>query len=407
MSNLRYRILVIFIVLANCFQGIAQRGTPLSSPGGNPDSPPIELTGDVGDPEFVVWLLQSEFGWYKKLKVDSSDLTRIAAEWDVDRKELNSIPFVLSFRSAVDHVDHIGDVARLRMYIQCRDATGKNLLVGKDSSSLAIRKLLQTLLFQTTSYVNSSTGLNVRKRPSLTAPIDLKLPDKARVIVKKKTNQRIDVLKGDRSVNTEWVQVFVNGDVSGYVASTFLIPFNAVHPADIKALNDSISESINIELVDIGAYRKKKITNPYFIDKTDISIKTKPYVRPGIQLPDQPEKRNAFYLPINNGRDSLYVHGSMGEYGGYDMHYYGRISALNQYVVAETGYFFIGYVLYDMGSGKETLRCNGLPVISPDGKLFVDFYYYEDSEDWDYNIFVKLLSVSLTMPINLFRSFIA
>lgn len=364
-------------------EGISQYGYPLNSYSGPED--PIELGGSEGDPEFVLWCLKSEFGQSTKLKVDSTSIpTAILAEWNVNRKEWSIEPFTLRFHSAVHSG---GGLNLLRMYISCNDAKGNDLLAGRSHSSDEIRKALQTLLFQSTRYVNSSNGLNVRKHPSLSAPVIFKLTDEGRVLIKEGTNQWINIVKGNESIKTEWVKIFVNENVYGYVPAAFLLPSYEVHPNDIKALNDSIFKFVEIELVDYDTYIKQKIVNPYAINKEDLSIKAKPYM---LFANDSTDKRNAFYLPIANGGDSLYLHGSQGEYGGNDIFYYGRIPKLHQYVVQETGYFFNGYVLYDMRTGKQSLSCNGLPNISPDGKFLLDFYHYEESEDWDYPHFCKI-----------------
>jgi len=371
MSTSLLRLFLILLFSIRLVQSAAQGGPFLSASGNTP----YYLRGGDGDPEYILWCLQSEFGKSRALKVDSSTIpTTIYAEWNVDS---NVWPFLLlQFDTKVSR--------------PTSDAPGYcEMFVGRPHSfNPADLIRLQKLLFQSTSLVNSSNGINIREKPSLKASILHKLPDKSRVRIMERTNQWVEVKKGNSKVKTEWVKVYVNEEISGYAVQEFLIPAYWVHPADIKSLNDSISKFVDVEVIDFDQFVNKKIPNPYSIDKKDRSILAPPYKRSGSS-----EYRDAFYLPIQNGMDSLYLHGITGEYGGYTLSYFGMFPALNAYVVYENGYFYTGYNFYDVKTGVALMNSVAQPIISPEGKLLIDFYALTESEDWmNYGKWLRILT---------------
>ncbi|WP_254161988.1 hypothetical protein [Chryseosolibacter histidini] len=196
MKTLFYNTLILFFIHLCATDSLAQSyAYPLRSLHG-PDKSPVELIGQ--DAGFVVWCLQSEFGKYQdQHDVSGSETSEtgeapesISLTWkNVVRKEWSAQLFDIQFNASINsyELDDGNDGRTSQMRLSFIDKRGNDLLRGKTPSSVAIRKLLQTLLFQSTSYVNSANGLNVRAQPSLTAPVVEELGDNSRVIIKERT----------------------------------------------------------------------------------------------------------------------------------------------------------------------------------------------------------------------------
>jgi hypothetical protein len=355
---------------------------------------PIELISD--DPDFAVWCLKSEFGIpkinYKKTEVrdDYKDTTIVenpTFSWNnINRPVLCKNPFSIHLTIIYNASHNYGEIVPY-IKIECKDFAGNDLLKPENKASSEIRKFLQALLFQSHSYVNSSDGVNVRKQPSITAPIVASLPNYSKVIIKERTNLWMDVKRQGVTVKSEWVKVFVNENVSGFVASAFLIPFYKVHPFDIKVLNDSISSFGVVELIEFDEARNRRVISPYAIDTTSLAI----------SLPPKKDEYygilRGFYLPINNGADSLSFYDQPIEYGLRNYQYGGRIPIMNLYVIHSSYIFGDGVTLYDIKTGREVFNFDGLPYIAPDGGLIANNYFFLTLSPTQYAYIHRLLLV--------------
>lgn len=374
-------LILFFIHLCSTNSFAQSDAQPLRSLHG-PDKSPVELIGH--DPGFVVWCLQSEFGKYQNQQNASGSETSetgeesepISLTWkNVVRKEWSVQPFDIHFKASINsyQLDDGNNGRASQMSLSFIDKRGNDLLRAKTPSGVAIRKFLQTLLFQSTSYVNSANGLNVRAQPSLTAPVIEKLADNSRVIVKERTGQWFDLVKDGDTIKTEWVKVYINEGVNGYAANAFLSPFNALRSSEINMLNDSLQGYMELALIDYEKYRAKKAANIYSLDTTNIVI-------PALPPASEEGAFDAFCLPIKNGKDSLVFFSNHGEYGDISRSYLGKVNVLNSYLIQTSGFFFDGHALYDIATGDNIWHSDGMPRLSPDGKFIIDLYDYDEPE---------------------------
>lgn len=385
----------------------------------NNDFESIKLIG--GDTKFVVFCFQSAFGTgipeedieHEPMYGDGGGKrywTRHTWKNIVDKSWSNG-KCTLSITYSVGHHPYDGPYTEMNipyMEIEILDSNGKSLLEYNSESRKAILKYIKAKLFHGFAIVNSSNGLNVRKKPSITAPVVHRLKDQSKVILL----EQLDKPRRD-STGILWVKVFIDNKITGYVAGRYLLPWYSIHPKTLKDADyislidsldnfffsyssrvkaedylptwkDTLNKFLSIELVNHEDYINKKVSNLYALD-TSYNDAPAP-CNSGFLYPETP-----FYLKIDGGKKIIYFKEVPSEYPE-TRSYIGRIPIFNQYVFSSCS-FDCGYPLYDMTTGEGKFQFGGIPYFSPDGKFVVDFIHQMDREIFDYP-HTTMLSIS-------------
>ncbi len=373
-------------------QHIYARYIPIQKDSGNHI---IEIIG--GNNPFIIKCLQSNLGL-------GNNETENIWIWDnIYNKEWSS------YRCSISAECSFGSHPRepfgstfpiSRIEIKCRDKQEKDLLDPKIKSSTQIQKFIKDRIYKSIAIVNTPSGINIRKEPSLESPVIDKVVNNDTLIVLEQTEIPLSIINKKDTLKTHWVKVYINHKTKGYAAAAYLIPWDGIPPNQLDAdLNlsisdlvthknldchssnlsckDTLNKYVKLQLVNIADYTNKKAYNKYAIDIRDRTLKAPDFIEYNTSYP-------AFYLPINGGKDSLYIHDHNGEFDSHRYSYAGKLQVFNQYAIGWDYFGGTSYTLYDVKTGQKTKEISdGFPYFSPDGKYIVDFIVDSDPESTD------------------------
>lgn len=383
---------------------------------------PIMISG--GNAGFALRCFQSELGKGSENDVDlgafSSDASVYLTvhEWkNIKKREWGTDACTFRLSYCYNHPDFDVFTDSLNcMLIECFDSKGNDLLATDIKKRAEIMEFIKQKLFDNWLVVNSSNGVVVRQEPSVNSAKIYQYRDESKVVVLGKTSEETEIISGEKTIRSKWVEVFVRLGVTGYIAEAYLLPWYEIHPRQLKQVNfisfadsvtgkqfsystlptvrnyetgnqepnpyyskfwkDSLKRFIKWEEVSLSDYENKKVNNPYRID-TSYADSPTPKTSGGTYPPGN------FYLKINNNKDTLWVKERPREYPE-SRSYIGKIPLFNHYVFR--AYSFGGYyTFYDAQTGfTDKYHFCGIPYFSPDGLYAVSFTETVDPEimDW-------------------------
>lgn len=133
------------------------------------------------------------------------------------------------------------------------------------------------------------------------------------------------------------------------------------------AAKQALSDIIQFKTVDYTDYKNRILSNPYVLDQSFVPKRFP--VKDSIAAL---EGYTQYYLPSNNGRDSVLVKDDIGEWDSVT-DYLGYIEKLDSYFV--TGFAEDQEIIkIDQKTGERSLFANGNFYVSPGGKYLISAY---------------------------------
>jgi len=282
-------------------------------------------------------------------------------------------------------------------------------------------------------YVNAPSGLNVRSLPYLDEPVVMKLPYGRHVTILDSTGEFLTLKENGKAIKGEWLRVeygiypedtrYAEAPTVGYVWGAYVAPVilqvptqslyylndmrfvdvqeepdrtsyeiqggtftqhfdpreeepslivyeqaeRMTYSLSLQQLRDSMDRYVELSWVEekeIAALRANRIRHPYEIDTTPVQI----------DLTPAGSYQNDFLLLLDGGKDTLRIQDEEREWTT-SHRFVGRIHSLNSYVV-NAAFESSSHYFVDMTTGEKTWTTEGLPLISPDGKVAVDTYQF-------------------------------
>ena len=142
---------------------------------------------------------------------------------------------------------------------------------------------------QENAYVAAESGLSLRDQPDITGKVLSKLPYGEAIGVLEKTDEKLVIIDGGKTISGEWVKVETRTHV-GYVFNGYLSP-------------NKIGKTITINLDDVNLEIKNVVTRDY---KRTHDLKEEDTAIIHVDVNDTPEEKNIVLINNNYKHVSLF-----------------------------------------------------------------------------------------------------